>query len=324
MAEQKISTAKIPNVPQRKKEPDYYIFRLMQEFPKLHEGSAKHSVRTFIKTTDDILWTYYLDKEKDEWIPVDPYNQNKMVGLEIGYYQRSIRYVAGHPSIFVDEQTKNGELPEHYLNNSYNRDHLAFSNGLARIAKENRNAILFLHCMNQCKEQHPLARKLKSINATFELLDFGRKDQERVAAAARQEEAFEKARSAQEDIFIPHARYLGIPTVQSDNGEQRDRDAIRADYKKFALDNPDRFLESFNSPVITINMLVKAAIERGLLTIGGLVPDMASWNQTKEHIVNVPKDADPISFLSDYAQTKDGETFLTQIKAFQKAARTNS
>lgn len=294
----------------RKPEPREYLFRLTERFPEFYEGSSPYPARIFIKNEDDILWAY------KNGVPL---KLTDTIGKddEIEYRPRRIRYVSGLPSIFADEQeTENRPLPERVTANSDNKDKLAFHRGENRVDVNDRARRNFLHCMNQCKNQHPNARQFHKVNAKFEMVDFAYADEQKVLLGQLKEKAYEIARTARTEEMIPHAKYLNIPFNHSATDEEVDIDAVRADYKDKALSSPQLFLDTFNDPKVKIVYQIKTLVENGDITVGGVAPGQVHWVKTGTLVTVLPPEREPIDYLADFAITKAGEEFANNLRAY--------
>ena len=110
--------------------------------------------------------------------------------------------------------------------------------------------------------------------------------------------------------MLPHAAYLNILTKTPD-GVQREMDAIRDDYKDYALKDPDTFLKSYNNPkVVLISKLKKLMANSEIKFEKGT----AFWAKTNTPITVLDPSKDVFDFLSDFALTEEGKTFNNNIQ----------
>jgi len=273
-----------------KKEPEFYIFRLVEEHKKAHEGSSPFPPVFTIPNVDTVLWNFGTEDQPD----IQP---------------REIRFIDGSKTIFVDEQEANGnKLADSVLNKQTNI--ITFENGYLRVDSWNKQKYQFLFLSNQCEQN---TNKFKMIKNTYRLLDFGNTDENTVELGKKKDRAYDVARSASEDDMIPHAKFIGIPFKHASTGEDRDIDAIREDYKAKALENPDKFLLMSNNPKLKLRYLIEKGIDSSIITLG-LVKNQAHWSATKQMITALPANATALDALTEFASTEDGASFISTLK----------
>jgi hypothetical protein len=272
-----------------KKEPDVYVFRLVNEHPKTSEHSTIFPPRLFVANKDNILWNYGTEDEPD-------------------YQPRAIRYIDGLKSIFVDEQEANGPLPDNIISKQTNE--IVFEDGHLRVQNWNRPLIQFLKLSNQCEGQ---TKKFKQINNLYRLLDFINTDDNIVEHGKKKDRAYDWARSCSDEDMIPHAKFLGISFIHPATNELRDSDAIREDYKAKALANPENFLLYANNPKVKIRFLVQKGLDQNIITTG-LVKGQFHWVLSKQMIAEIPTNKDVIDAIVDYASSEEGQSFFKTLK----------
>jgi hypothetical protein len=281
--------AKAPAVKRIKKEPEFYIFRLVTEHPKYHESASIFPPRVMMPNTDAVLFNYGTEEEPD----LQP---------------RQIRYIDGLKSIFVDEQEVNGPLPENLVSKQTNL--IIFQDGHLNVPSWNKALYQFLILNNQCENQK---NKLKTINNLYRLLDFGNSDENIVELGKKKDRAYDVARSAADEDMIPHAKFLGISFNHHATGEERDVDAIREDYKAKALENPEQFLLFANNPKVKIRYAVQKALDKGIITTG-LVKGQLHWSSSKQMIAEIGVNKDAADAIADFACSEEGESFYKTLK----------
>lgn len=303
-------------------EPREFIFRLTKKYPEFFPGSSPYAARLALPMMDDILWPYIDGK---------PVNINKLdTDLTNAVYQpRQIRYVSGANSHFVDEQELGNDAYKldtnnrnRLLDNEVNRDRLTFERGEIKVAAFDTTLKNYLWCRNDSKNQHPFASqngmKQKQLNIQYEMIDFGYADREKVSLGLQKEKAYEIARTARLEEMIPHAKFLNIQFNHSGTDEAKDMEAVREDYKDIALNNPKRFLDTFDDPRVKIIYHIRSLVEKGNISIGGRIAGQAHWAETGTMIAQLPPDKEPIDFLAEYALTKAGEEFSNNLRAFKQ------
>jgi hypothetical protein len=273
-----------------KKEPEFYIFRLVEEHAKAHPASSPYPPVFTIPNSDTILWNYGTEENPD----IQP---------------REIRFVDGMKTIFVDEQEKNGTaLADSVL--AKQSSLLTFEQGFLKVDSWNKQKYQYLLLSNQCEQN---TNKFKMIKNTYKLLDFGNNDDKIIELGKKKDRAYDLARSASEEDMIPHAKFLGIPFIHASTGEERDMYAIREDYKAKALESPTKFLDMANNPKIKLRFLIEKGLEKGIVTTG-IVKNQAHWVATRQLITNLPDNAIAIDSLTEFASTEDGAGFVSTLK----------
>jgi len=282
-------TTKKTVVKKAKKEPDLYIFRLVEEHPKAHAAASPFPAVFTIPNQDTILWNYGTEEEPD-------------------FQPREIRYIDGAKTIFVDEQEEKAPLADSVLNKQTNL--LTFEQGYLKVDSWNKTKYQYLLLTNQCEQN---TNKFKMTKNIYKLLDFGNTDDNIVELGKKKDRAYDLARSASEDDMIPHAKFLGIPFRHASTGEDRDMDAIREDYKAKALENPEKFLLMANNPKLKLRYLIEKGLEKSILTTG-LVKNQAHWVTTKQLITELPANATALDALTEFASTDEGSGFVSTLK----------
>jgi hypothetical protein len=196
-----------------KKEPEMIVFKLLKENPtvKGREDTPLFPPLISLKNTDIIKW-------KDG--------------------ERAIRYLHGWQSIFVDEQEANGRVvPENVLANPLNR--LEIIDGEIRVRPSENTKLKFLEMCNKNANSEYRTGKVAAIFARF--------SEDTNASSLKekqnlQKKAFDKAFAADPQYVFDNAPKLSIP-LNAQTGEGRSFDAVFADFKQYALNYPEKFLE---------------------------------------------------------------------------------
>lgn len=280
---------KKPAAKKTKKKPDMYVFRLVREHPKTHEGSSIFPPRYIITNQDNVLFNYGTDDEPD-------------------FRPRQIRYLDGYPTIFVDEQEEKGNITDAVTGNPKNI--ISFDNGHLVVPAWNKPLYDFLMSCNQCEQNK---NKLKQVKNTYRLLDFANSDVDVVEIGKRKDLAYDMARNSSLDEMIPHAKFLGISFVHASTGEERDWDAVREDYKSKALENPENFLLFVNNPRIKTIFLIEKGLERGIITTS-LVKGQLHWMSSKQLITPLDTSKSAKEAIADFATTEEGDSFVKTLK----------
>jgi hypothetical protein len=304
-------TVKIPAKLNRRL-PDFHLFRLTRKVNYVYDGQSAHGGSWTIPAEDNILWAYHdsVDGQEER-----PYGVDETAPLDHQNFQvRRTRYIPSINSIFVDEQKgiKEREDGQRHaiLDNAQIREKLTFSRGEIRCKSSEKNLYNFLRFNTQVKDLHPNFKRIKNIDPIFSEENFGYQDEQKVKKGQVRERAYELAHTARMEEVIPHAKFLGIPLVDL-AGIERDFDAVRTDYKDFALNNPDTFISSFSDPKIKTLYIIKVLFESGDLSVSN---GTAIWGKTRAFIVQLPQDQDPFDFLASFSLTQEGETFSNNLR----------
>lgn len=285
------SSSKLAKAKAQKKEPDFYVFRLIKEHPKYYESASIFPPKFVIPNKDTILW--------------EQKNEDGSTSMVV----KRIRYIDGLDTIFVDEQEKNGQdIPEYMLNRPGNE--IVLENGFLRVPAYNRALIQYLKLNNQCEQQ---TNKFKQVESVYRLLDFSNTDEKQIALGKAKDKAYDIARTITEEDMIPHAKFLGIPFIHSTTGEERDMDAIREDYKSKALNDPESFLKFANNPKIKIRFTVERGLEEGVITTG-LVKNQLHWALSKQYITDLPTNISAVDAIVEYVFKPEGEAFYKTLQ----------
>lgn len=280
---------KKPPAKKAKKLPDVFIFRLIQEHPKYYEGASVFPPRFVIPNKDTVIHNYGTEDDPD-------------------FRPRQIRYVDGFPTIFVDEQEKNGPVAENIA--SSQRNVITFENGHLMVPSWNKVLFDYLMASNLCEQNTNKARQTKNV---YKLLDFSNNDQNVVELGKRKDLAYDMARNASIEDMIPHAKFLGISFTHLSSGEERDFDAIREDYKSKALQDPDNFLLFANNPRIKAMFAIEQGLKNNIITTE-LVKGQLHWSSTKQLISVIDMNQKPSEAIADFAVSEEGAGFLKMLK----------
>lgn len=274
------------------KKPDMIIYRLVKKNDKLRDDTPPYPPYKRFPNTDIISWNYGTD-DKPEW------------------GERAIRFLPGYSTIFVDEQEKNGRvLPENVINNPNNRFEII--NGEIRVRPHEAAKIYFLDICNRNVESEHRTGKTEGLFARYSeekrVIDLQGKQK-------LQKEAIEKAFTADENQVAFHAKYLGISTIDPSTAASRTYEAVLADYRQMAIDNPKNFLDTFDDQDLKLKFHIETAIETGVINLK-LVPGKAVFSSTKEEICDVPvsQDLTPIvDALFIFSQGREGAALIKKI-----------
>jgi len=208
-----------------KKAPDSVVFRLLIQNKKIRPDTPRYPPYMRIPNTDVIVWQKKDPKTGDI--------------LEEG--TRSIRYLPGEKSIFVDEQEKNGRvIPAQVLNNPNNR--IEIIDGDIRCKPHETAKIQFLDMCNRNQDSEYRTGRTMPL---FSRYNSTRSDKERLELGKLKLRSMQLAASIEEQEMIAHVEKLRIAMTDDTTNESRKDEAIIADYYQVASEDPKRFLETY-------------------------------------------------------------------------------
>lgn len=318
-------------VKKKREAPSQYIFRFVKPpDKKLWDGkvsASTHLVNSFV-----VNYPYHVLIDAatglPSYKPVDIRDEKTDVarGYEEGtiiFQPRTVRYIAAEKSLFVDEQEAGREQMfvvvdgrNRILDNQNNREHLKFTKYEKRVEGSLFNLVMFLHMNNQCANQHPMVRRYGTTKPLYEMLDFGQMEENKISRGKLKQKMYELACTARDAEMIPHAKYLNIPFVIPETHQRRDMDAVREDYKDYALANPEHFEKTFSDPKVKIIHMIVTAAERDELGIGKIVAGQAHWMRSRKLIGMIPPDRNPYEYLAEFMLTAEGAGFAGDLKAW--------
>lgn len=206
------------------KEADKIIYRLLQENPKDRQDTPRFPPYKRFPNTDIISWTF------------------KNADGTTYEGERAIRYLPGHGSIFVDEQEAGGrEIPENVINNPNNRFEII--DGDINVRPHEKTKIQFLDYCNRNADSPHRTNKTAAIFSRYSDEKFTKKLAE---TQLLQQEAIKLAYNATDEKIFKSMDRLGIAAIDFNDQSGRSLEAITADYRQAAMDNPKLFLEVYN------------------------------------------------------------------------------
>lgn len=298
MVAEAISKPKNPKVESKKslfgemKDAKLVIYKMIKKNPKLRQDTPEYPPYRNFKNTDIIRWNYGTEAEP-EW------------------GERAIRYLNGHPSIFVDEQEAgNRVIPERVLNNPKNQFEL--NNGIIAVASHELVKLKYLDFTNLNEDSPYSTGKVQPLFARY---SEGKRVQELKKKQTLQKEAMEKAFAASEEQVAFHAKYLDIPIIDRETSATRDYESILTDYRQIAMDDPKKFIETFDDEDLKLKYKIETAIENNFINLK-LIQGKAVFTATKEEICDVPVSGDikqVVDTLFIFSQKKEGTLLVKKL-----------
>lgn len=225
--------------------------------------------------------------------------------------RRGIRYYDGCTSIFIDEQPKDKDTIEQLIRQTSKRH---FEDGKFGVFGEEKQLLLFL---NICSWNGDSPFRTRTADVIFVPLNPDKKATLESFKLDQTEMALQYAREASNIKMHIHANYLGIPTADYDSGNNLTEKEIRAEYRKEALRNSEKFIESYGDKSIEVKYFIDKGLEKGIIS-NKFNPNKATWGSSNKDICDISglKSYDAISArLFEFSQTDDGEEFLIQLRA---------
>lgn len=225
--------------------------------------------------------------------------------------RRMLRYYDGCTTIFADKHPKDKELLEQLIKQSSQR---AFIDGKFGCYGEERLLILYLLICSWNVES-PFRTRVAS--GVFRPLNSELKVKVEAEKLDETEKALEAAKGATKTKMLIHASYLGIPTVDWDSGNDLTEEEIRTEYRKEALRNSTKFLQSFGNTAIESKFYIDKALEKGVIS-NKFNTNKATWATSNREICDISglKSLDAISQrLFEFSQTDEGKEFMIQLTA---------
>ena len=197
---------------------------------------------------------------------------------------RQIRYCAGEPSIYVDEQSPSATRSQVIFRN----------NGLAvPYTKPNLREFLAAHPENRANG-----------GSSFHLLDTETKIQESVDMDFLVTDAIQMIKTRSLTDLLPVAIALNINTDQ-------DNLAIKRELVLSAKRKPQEFIDLFDNPVVQTRVTVMQAFDFQIVRFkGGAV----TWFDSGAIVVGVPVGQNEVDVLTRFCMTDKGATVLSEIE----------
>jgi hypothetical protein len=211
-----------------------------------------------------------------------------------------IRLLAGVTTIWAKEQ-KN--LTKEYVDR--NLRFVEFPRGTRFISVPNWDMAL-LEFMRHTR--HNTQAPNRTTGTKTEFFEY---DPTAASKAAFEEEMLEiemvlKAKDQPVEKMKRHAFYLGIKLNDEFTHAPKKEDALRTEYIIYAKRDPKTFRQSFDSKEVDVQFLIRNAIMEGKIDIGK-GDGNAYWGKNGGAISKLPKNENPIQYLTDLALTNSDE-----------------
>lgn len=222
-----------------------------------------------------------------------------------------IRYYDGCDTLFIDDQPKEPTILEPLMAGTRE---LHFING--KLFVDEYDTMLKTYC-DWASWNADSPYRNPRVDAIFRLLDT---EEERRAEAIKLdmvEEALALAKKATSKHMRVHARYLKIDDVDEQTMRPLSDDAIRVEYRKAAMHDPEGFVRSFNDKSIHLKQWIELALGSGELSTS-LIPNRVVWAKKGSEVCDtsgLTSHEGVLNKLIEFAQTDRGSDFKQQLEA---------
>jgi len=131
------------------------------------------------------------------------------------------------------------------------------------------------------------------------------------------EEALKLAKEATEVKMLIHSAFLGISTTDYVSGNDLTPKEIRAEYRKYAMENAVDFINSYGNKSIEVKYYIDKALLDGNIN-NKMNKNKAAWGNSNNPICDISglTSSEAISErLFEFSQTEEGAEFVIQLKA---------
>lgn len=216
-----------------------------------------------------------------------------------------MRLLAGVDSVWLKDQK---DVTEDYA--KMNRRQLIFEGKILRVPSWDTTAIEFLRLSSHCID-NPKRRT----GSKTEFFEWNPKKQAEEALKKQHFmiDAMQKALTVDEETMKKHALYLNVSFID-EVGFAKTSESIRRDYALKAQQDPERFMQTFGSPLVEISFLVKKALSDSKIDLGR-ERNKAYW-ATGKFICSIPPHQVAHTYLVEFASAGSPEAndFLEQLK----------
>lgn len=197
---------------------------------------------------------------------------------------REIRYCPNEPSIWRDEQSE-----------SARRESIVFIDGRKFVRPDQPNLLAFM-------ETHP-GNKANG-GTLFEVVDKEKKAELEVENEFLVADAIMMIRNKDLDELLSVAVALAINVDRPVN-------EIKHDLLVFAKKSPQKFIESFDNPVVEMKTKIKMAEKYQVIK---LAADGVKWYDTNKLIISVPSGKDPLDVFVRYCMTEAAGPIVEEME----------
>ena len=274
---------------------------------ELHKVQTEHEYSEIAKadateTPTEFVVFKLVDTKKKGRVYLDSINDT--IHPETKKVER-MRLLAGVDSVWLKDQK---DVTEEYA--KLNRRSLIFEGKILRIPSWDTAAIEFARRASHCID-NPSRRT----GSKTEYFEWNPKKQAEEALKKQHfmVDAMQKAFTVPDELMKKHALYLNVSFID-EVGFPKQIESIRKDYALKAQQDPKRFMETLDSPLVEISFLVKKALSDSKIDIGR-ERNKAYW-ATGKFICSIPPHQAVHDYLVEFASAGSPESrdFLEQLK----------
>lgn len=213
--------------------------------------------------------------------------------------ERTIRYIPGVSSIFVDEQ----HIDPAFMNVGL----IEFHRGRCVVPKTEASLLAFLNATNQNQTNENRKKNRMPIFKELDIMQEASSDFERSTIKRRAVEAAWYDVDNNIDAMYFYARVLGIQT------SKLEEKMIINKYISAAESNPELFLKHHKSPRNEHKYFVMTALDKGLISSKHIAGQIV-WSDTKGIITILPAGKNEVDYTTDFMIDKDNEETYLLLK----------
>lgn len=278
----------------------YVLVQKNEELNNIFEGRTNRQLRTpQYKPFQNLLTTCFIN-----WDGSDGKPRGK----------RMLRYYDGCSTLFADEQPQDKDLINQLLERTQAR---VFGNGYLEVYGYERMLKKYMDMASYNSESKYRTHTAPSI---FVLLDREKELLLQDELTDQMELALQRAKEASVSKMRIHSKYLEIPDFDIHSMAKLSDKALRAEYRSYAMKEPQKFNESYGDNSIETKYWIKEALKNGQISTNAL-PNKAVWGDSKVQICEIGglKSTEAITEkIYEETQFADGEEFVLQLKALFK------
>jgi len=198
---------------------------------------------------------------------------------------REIRYCSNQQSIYVDEQSGRAT-----------REPLKFFEGILAVPHTKPNLVKFM-------ESHPM--NTKNGGKLFHLVETEKDNEKSVEQEFLIHDAIMLVREKSAEELVPVGMHFGIKLGESISD-------FKYELLKVAKSNPQKFISSFDDPVVTMKAKLTRAADFGLIKLN---ESGAYWADGNALIVATPTGYSSLNTLTQHCLTDKGASTFAKIES---------
>lgn len=222
-----------------------------------------------------------------------------------------IRYYDGCTSLFIDDQPKDKETIDQFINSTRE---LYFLNGYLFCYGYDT---MLKNYLDWCSWNGDSPYRVPTVDIKFKSVDVEGQSKMEAEMLDKIEEAMKLAKNAKADKMKMHCKFLGVALEDYSTNIPLSDDAIRTEYRKEAQRDPQRFVDTFNDESIQVTSWIETAIETGEISTS-LIPNRAVWAKKGLEICDlsgIKSKEGILNKLVEFSRSKEGNEFNSQLKA---------